>query len=708
MNEPNPPPVGAYGQPPEYPGSPPQSRWQRYGSFARQLWWVPLLTLAFAVCGAAAYLLTRPPAYLSEARLWVSGKLQIPEGSLYSEELQFFFGTQVELMQSEKIRQRALARVQTLHPEQAWTPVKLKITQAPKSAVFVLQAVGADPAFTQRYLNALIDEYLAYKKEVRASSSDDTLASLAQQLYEHEKELKAEQEKLAAFQRDNNLAVLQEQSSAAGAYLAKLNAQLSDLRLEYQLLDAAGPDEPGSEPTPPFAATSRAPAELLAARQQLQMLQMQREELSRFLRPKHPKIQRLDEEIARGQKVIANYREQSREQLAATRQTLKLKLEGLQASIKEWETRLTQANGRIAEFERLKTSVERVRSLYERLLNLLQTVDVNKNLDQEIVSVMQRAGAAERVRTPQPQMLGLAAAAGLSAGLGLIFLVARFDDRLTSLNEVLEQFEEEIVGQVPDVAKTRNNGTLKLVEPDDARHMFAESYRNLRSSLLFMPSDGRRPKTVLITSAVPNEGKSTIAANLARTLAFAGARVLLIDADLRRGRLHELLGVQRGAGLARLLRERGRLNDFSVPTELPNLAFLPCGEAVGDASELFLSTCFDELLQEAHARFDHVIVDSPPVFAADDAPTMAPKMDGVLFVVRGGYTRVRVARRALDVLYQRQTRLLGLVFNRANTRSASYYYYKYAEYYHAPKRERSGPKKSFVKPSRPNGLPAKP
>lgn len=620
-------------------------------------------------------------------------------------------------MQSEKIRQRALARLQTLHPDQAPGPVKLKITQAPKSAVFVLQAVGSQAAVTQRYLNALIDEYLAYKKEVRASSSDDTLASIAQQVYEHEKELKAEQEKLAAFQRDNNLAVLQEQSSAAGAYLARLNAQLSDLRLEYQLLDAAAPEEAGAADAPALAAstdspaplvtTSRAPAELLSARQQLQLLQLQREELSRYLRPKHPKIQRLDEEIARGRKLIAYYREQSREQLAATQQTLKLKLDGLQASIKEWEARLTEANGRIAEFERLKTSVERVRSLYDRLLNLLQTVDVNKNLDQEIVSIMQRAGPATLVRTELPQSLGLAAAAGLCAGFGLIFLVARFDDRFTSMNEVLEQFEEEIVGQVPDVAKTRNNGTLKLVEPDDARHMFAESYRNIRSSLLFMPSEGRRPKTVLVTSAIPNEGKSTIAANLARTIAFAGARVLLIDADLRRGRLHELFGVERGAGLAGLLRERGRLNDFTLTTALPNLALVPCGAAAGDSSELFLSTRFDELLQEAHAHFDHVIVDSPPVFAADDAPTMAPKMDGVLFVVRGGFTRARLARRALDVLYQRQTRVLGLVFNRANARSSSYYYYKYADYYHAAKSAGNGAGPSPAKPPRQNHPPPK-
>ena len=117
-----------------YPGSTPTSVWRRYFVFLREKWWVPLLTVAIAVCGAALYLALQPAAYASVARMWVSGKLHIPESSLYSEELQFFFGTQIELFQSEKIQQRALTRLQTLNPGATSAPVRIKITQAPKSA----------------------------------------------------------------------------------------------------------------------------------------------------------------------------------------------------------------------------------------------------------------------------------------------------------------------------------------------------------------------------------------------------------------------------------------------------------------------------------------------------------------------------------------------------------------------------------------------
>ncbi len=169
-------------------------------------------------------------------------------------------------------------------------------------------------------------------------------------------------------------------------------------------------------------------------------------------------------------------------------------------------------------------------------------------------------------------------------------------------------------------------------------------------------------------------------------MAFAGSRVLLIDGDLRRGKLHEFFGTHREPGLAELLRHQGQVKDFILRDSLPNLFVLPCGEPISDSGELFLSAGFDQLLKEVHQDFDHILIDSAPVFAADDATTLAPKMDGVLFVLRGSYTRARLARQALELLYQRQAKVLGLIFNRANAHSGSYYYYKYADYYHSPKR----------------------
>ena len=688
-----------------YPESAPRSKWPRYLRFIRRLWWVPVLTVVLAVCGRAAYTLMQRATYSSSASMWVSGKLHLPEGSLYSEELQFFFGTQIELFQSEKIQLRALSRVQGLQPDLAPSAVAVNISQQPKSAVFLLRATGTDPVYTQAYLEALMEEYLNYKKEVRAASSDDTLVTLSKQVGQQEKELRVEQEKLANFQQDNSVALLQEQGAAAAAYLTRLNAQLSELQIQYQILDSASLEEkPASslQTNAPEAAAdpkrladanllSASPStEFLAARQQIQLFKIQREELSRYLRPKHPKIQSLDDQIERGGKVIALYRQQSQDQLDTAKQTLKVKMQGIEGSIKESEVKIMEPNRLLAEFDRLKANVQRLQSLYERLLNLLQTVDVNKNLDQEIVSVMERASPARLSRHTATKDLAQAAGAGLCAGLALILLVARWDDRLTSMNEVTEQFEEEIVGQVPDVSRSRSNGKLALIQADDPRHTFAESYRNIRSSVLFMASDGERPKSLLVTSAVPNEGKSTVAANLARSLALGGARVLLIDADLRRGILHQFLGIGREPGLSLFLQGPSDAGSIILPSGLPNLWIIPSGEPINASTELFLNPGFDQLLNRVHQQFDHIIIDSPPVFAADDATTLAPKVDGVLFVLRDAFTRARVARQALDLLYQRQAKVLGLIYNRANARAGAYYYYKYADYYYSAKPKATG------------------
>jgi len=698
-----------YPQYPQYPATAPAQHWSRYLDFLKRLWWVPLLTVLVAAGAAAAARLLQPPAYVSTASLWMSGKVRIPEGGAYNEELQFFLGTQVELLQSERLRERALERLQAQDPARPPSELALKIRQSPKTSVLLLEATGPNPEDPPRFLNALIDEYLAYKKEVRSASADNSVSSLSQQIAAQEKELRQAQEALSAFQQSNSLAVVQEQGNAFASYLAKLNAQLSDLNLQYQVLVLAegsaltngapaadtAPANPASTntvevtPDPRRLADANLPnaspsPEFLAARQQVQILRMQRDELGRFLRPAHPKMQRLEEDIARAEKMADLYRQQSADQIDSTKQALQMKIKGLEASIQEWQAKLTGANALLTEFERRKAEVQRLQGVYDRLLNLLQTLDLGKNLDQEMMAVMERAGAAKLTRMVTPARMALAIAAGLFFGLGLVFIVSRLDDRITSMDEVTLQFPEEIVGQVPEVGRgSRRNGHLQLLGRDDPRHTFAESYRNIRSSVIYMGVNGAHPRSLLVTSALPNEGKSTVSANLARSMAFAGSKVLLVDADLRRGRVHEQFGVPRGPGLSEMLRYKGQPREYIVPTDLPTLFVITSGETTNASTELFLASHFNDTLRELTSAYDYVIIDSPPVFAADDATTLAPKTDGVLFVVRGRFTGARAAQRALDLLYQRQARVLGLVFNRANARAGSYYYYKYSEYYHS-------------------------
>ena len=662
-------------------------------------WWVPILTLALFLGAAAVYFSRSAPTYVTQASMWETEKLRLPGGELFSDDSQNEVGNQTELIRSAKLRQLTLARLQTtlsnnipLGEDGRPLGVELVIKQAPKSSVFTVEATGSDPAYIQVYLDNLINQYLEYKKNIRKVISGDTLASITEQVLSKERDLKADQDALTTFERSNNLAILQEQGTVAGGYLEKLQTQLSDYHLQSQLLDAtvlekgasgtamtnvsaALVDSLGEHNASQSAITSG----LQTAYQQVELLKIQREKLSRYLRPKHPKIIRLDEEIEKSQNLLDLYSTQNREQLAATRQSLKMKCDAVAAAIKEWEARVIDANTRIAEADHLKLNVSRTQNLYDRLVTLLQNVDISRNIAQETLAVLEMASPAKRSYARERSALTLAAAGGLMLGLGIVFLVALRDDRLTSIVEVNAAFGDAVIGVLPDMSQ-KDKDSLSLLEPRDPRYMYAESYRNLRSALLYLPIENERPKVLLITSAVPDEGKSTVAANLARTLAMGGARVLLLDADLRKGHLHQMLNMQDQPGLADLLLQPDKLESFIQKNSVENFAFLSRGKTSSHSSDLFLSQAFDQALARMRQQYDYVVVDSSPVFATDDAGTLAPKADGTLFIVRGNFSSARLVRESLELLHNRQAKILGLVLNRADSNARSYNYYKYAGY----------------------------
>ena len=687
------------------PGAP--SGIRRIVFFLRKFWWVPLLTLVLGLGAAAGYIrYWAQPDFVSSASMWQPEKLRLPEGASFSDEVQDYMGTQMALLRSEGMAQRVVARLRTANSNSVplgkdGKPIEITITdkQVPKSTIYTIEAVSANPAYSQAYLDALLNEYLDYKKIVRKTVSGNTLASISEQVLRLERDLKEEQDALAAFERTNNLEILQEEGTVSAGYLARLQTELSDLKLESQLMDAtatqqeqagsgntnAGPEFPHSmRESSPVSASPSSP-DHVNPMQEIELLKSEREKLSQNLRPEHPKIVKLDAQIERDQKIIEISRredlEQSREQLAASRQNIKTKMENIAASIKEWEGKIVDANNRIAEAEHLKVSVNRTQSLYERLVLLLQNVDISRNIEQETLAILEPASASKRSYASEIRLAAMSGIGGLGLGLCLIALLGFRDDRFNSLAEVNEKFGDVIVGQVPDLPAIRGKTRIPLLEAEDERDMYAESYRSLRSAISYMPQEGERRKILLVTSALPNEGKSTVAANLARTLAMAGSRVLLVDADLRRGYLHDLLGMRLEPGLTDLLDRPDDLETIIQHDSLPNFAFLSRGKSVPNPGDLFLTPKLDQVFARLRKEFDYVLIDSSPIFATDDAASLAPKADGTLFVVRSRFSRAGAVKEALELLGQRQVRVLGLVFNRADTSTRSYYYYKNQDYY---------------------------
>jgi len=294
---------------------------------------------------------------------------------------------------------------------------------------------------------------------------------------------------------------------------------------------------------------------------------------------------------------------------------------------------------------------------------------------------MEMASGPISVRPGLLKSLLIGLGIGALAGIGILLLLDRIDDRMASFGEFQHHFSENVLGQIP---KEKTKGRVTLLQPDDARHVFAESYRNVRSSIFFMPYEGPRPKTMLITSSVPNEGKSTISSNLAITMALSGARTLLIDGDLRRGALRESFGVSSKIGFSEVLKQEVNWQEVVVPTAYANLFLLPRGKTLGQPSEHLLRDSTDALIADMYNHYDYIIIDSSPVLAAADSTSLAPKIDATLFVVRLSYTSARLVRKSLELLYNRQVNVPGVILNYVDTSLPEYYYYQYSEYYNTP------------------------
>jgi capsular exopolysaccharide synthesis family protein len=685
---------------------PPPDRAKRSSQFHSRLlrlrlrlqrhWWIPALAIVVAVGIQGVRLRQEPPSYTSVGQMIVSIKLSIPEGSVYNEEMSNFLGTQVALMQSASVLNRVELRLRTSQPELTPVPVKLAVSVIPKTTIFVLRATGEEPNFTQAYLHACMEEYIQLKKEMRSQTSETTLASITEELGRLERELRKGEEESVNFQASNSVVFLQEQGNSAGSYLTALNRQLADQRTELQLLNLLTLEQNlerkqiGAVGNAESATRAlEADTEYLRAKQQIQMLKAEQTQLAEYLRPKHPKMVALTEDITRREKLLTILRQQSQEQLESRRSSLTLQLENLEQQFKEWEAKSLDVSKRMAEYQKIRSNNQRIQGLYDRLLATMQTVGVNKDISPESVTIMQPATSALASVNSMAKSLLIALVLGLAVGVGILLLLDRLDDRMNSFSELEDHFDEPMLGQIPKDRSASAKTSSKLLQPQDERHAFVEAYRNFRSSLLFLSDENPKPRVLLVTSSIPNDGKSLTTANLAITMANGGARVLLIDADLRKGVLHQRFGLASDTGLSEALAGGPAWSQSVQPTYVPNLFLLPRGATTHTSGELFLQASTRQFLAEAAAQFDFVILDTPPVMAADDVSSLAPLVEGVLFVIRAQHTSARVARAALEVLYQRGVKVLGLVFNAVEPSGGEYYYYRYHDYYASyPKAEK--------------------
>ena len=677
----------------------------RYKMLLRSHWWVLLLLISMGLAYQGWVVFSTPVSYQSIGKMMVSAKLRLKEGSMYDEDLINFYGQQIEFMQSEAVLERARKRVILEQPTFSGS-AKISAAQVPHTSTFTLVGTGSEPDYTQAFVNAVMHEFVAYKRDKQEETTDSAMGNINQELAQLRKELEQKETQLTAFIEENNMAFWDEQSTMAASFLSQLKTQQANLDKELRLLRNLSTDQllshsgastltpsPVAEVTADGVPVARAvpsgtvgsgdlQAQYIMSRQLLFQKQAMIESLSKNLKPKHPKLVRMNEEVADIQRLIDIIKDQSKEASVSRTAAIEAELKSIKISIASWEKKVLVSSKKGSEYKRIEGTVTRTRGFYEQLLLSIQSLDISKSVNQAKIQVMQSASPAHEVPPQLLKHLLLGLLFGLLPGIAVLVVMDRADDRITSFSELNEHFLLPILGQIPqDLTARKSQGIAsELLSSGDERYMFAEAFRNLRSSLVFMPNH-EGLKTLLVTSSIPGEGKSTISANLAITMAISGTRVLLIDGDLKRGDLAEMFKIDGKLGFASVLRDGTDWRTVLQPTDYENLTLLPRGPIATNPSELLLQQGMKDFLAEVREAYDLVIFNSAPILATDDTTTLAPGIDGVLMVVRAFMTSTRLAENSLNALHQRQAKLLGLILNAVDTEVSDYYHYRYSQYY---------------------------
>lgn len=696
------------------------AKFQRYKILLRRRWWFLLLTASIGVCVQTLRITGKPQEYISLAKLVAGGRIVANSSTpAYMEQLQDFYGTIIETLESSEMRRRALDRVRALHPDMKETDVEVRVSQNKGSAIFNVAAVGAEPKYTRIFLDALLDEFIAFRQQIREQHRGKALTALTEDVVKREKAVQERATKLTDFRKSNNVVTLTNGNNDAASFLSRLKdsrerylTQLTDIELALQDVDTAmqqrersgqttaltagtlpgKPQTSAEAPSPVMdggamrdvnAGMTRAEVDYLDTKRTIAMLNAEKTELLKTLKSEHPAVLEVDQKIEKARSLLSYYQEQILSELRGQKDDIQRRIKALDSQIAVKQQEAIDLGAKLATHEQLQKDYEDSKKAYDEMFDLVRKFQVSEDMTSDYVAIMERAsGAIEDIQDwAIPIVVGLAV--GLGAGIVILLLFDRLDDRMNSFSEFQALFPNEaILGQIPE---QRQRGDVTLLRPNDDRHLYAEAFRNVRSSILFKNWHGKTPKTILITSAVPNEGKTTTVCNLAVTMALSGNRVLLADCDLRRGGVNELFKLPVGPGLSEVLRGKTHWRDAVQETNTRNLDLLARGDVLDQTSEMLLSKTADEMLKEMADEYDYVIFDSAPVLVADDTASFAPKLDTVLFVVRLSSTMARLTAKALDLLYDRQVNVGGVILNRSSSNLKEYTYYNYASYYYAPK-----------------------
>ena len=395
-------------------------------------------------------------------------------------------------------------------------------------------------------------------------------------------------------------------------------------------------------------------------------------------------------------KKLAEITEKLEAEFQVARQRVDLKFQQLINDKKDLESKLLIYTAQTEKSRKLLTELglqERAfapfREYIVRAQQKLEAVDYGGEIERIHLKYAGLIESRERPVSPNRlKLIMLSLAIGLVLALGVPFLIEYLDHTLRSLDQVESTFHMRGLGIVPQIESSSAGSAALINRDENHKDSLVENFRVIRTNVLSMGNLTKPPHVTMVTSAMPKEGKTVVSSNLAVSFAHTGARTLLIDTDLRRGRLHRLFGYRKDPGLSNVLLNEVTLEEACRPTGEENLSILSAGRHLESGTELLGSPRFAELMQTLRQRYDRIVVDTPPVLGLSETSIMQSHVDGVLFVIWTGHTPARSVRTAVDMLAANGANFYGFVLNRLDLSATAnyyqYYYYSHDYYYQHP------------------------
>ena len=577
---------------------------------------------------------------------------------------------------------------------------RLSIKRVPNSRLLDVTFEATDPALAARVVNSHLNNFIEQNFRSRFEAATQASNWLAGQLNELKIKVENAEDARLAYERQNQIWTIDEKSDISAEKLAELEKQLTDAQADrinkeavYQLAQSGNYD----------AITAvRDSAVIQDILKQQTTLSAQYTDAVNQYGPKYPKVLRIQAQLKDLDQLITREKLNIGNQVEADYRGARQREILLKEALDQQKAEVNANAEKFVQYNILKREADTNKQLYDGMLQKLKEAGITAGLRSSNIRIVDPALIPTGPSRPnKTRNILLSIVVGLLGGIGLALLREYLDNTVKTPDDVEALARLPSLAVVPALTSangkrhgrfskllrtpvvTPKEGRAELISHNMPQSQMSEAFRALRTSLLLSQAD-HPPQVILMTSALPREGKTTAAVNLAVTLAQLGDKTLLVDADLRKPGINRALSLVDGkhAGLSSYLAGVSSLDLITVPhPAITNLAAIPTGPIPPNPADLLSSRRLTELVADLRSRFKFVVIDSPPIMAATDAVILSVLVDGVLLVVRSGETPKEAFTRTRDLLAGVKCRVLGVVLNAVDASSPDYYYsYRYYPY----------------------------